>query len=85
MKRSFPDPSMLATARSTARRSDAAAADEEREQRMAELVLSAADTCFLRTLHQTEKRLNEAFDAGRQTGDLQQRVSQVYKQLYRPD
>lgn len=55
------------------------------EQQMADLDLSAADKRFLRTLHQTEKRLNDAFDEAHQSGDLQQQVSRVYKQLYRPD
>ena len=75
---------MFATLRSTAPYSRTAASPEERERQLAELDLSAGDRCFLRTLRQTEKQLNDAVDAGRQTGDLQQRVSRVYKQLYRP-
>jgi putative alpha-1,2-mannosidase len=58
---------------------------EALEQQMADLDLSAADKRFLRTLHQTEKQLNDAFDEAHQSGDLQQQVSRVYKQLYRPD
>ncbi len=52
---------------------------------MAEFGLSTADKRFLRKLHQTEKQLNVAFDEAQQAGDLQQQVSRVYKQLYRPD
>ncbi|MEO6801157.1 MAG: hypothetical protein ABI178_14560 [Rhodanobacter sp.] len=58
---------------------------ESLEQQMVELDLSAADKRFLRTLHQTERQLNEAFDEAHQAGDLQQHVSRVYQQLYRPD
>ena len=57
----------------------------ELEQQMAELDLSAADKRFLRTLHQAEKKLNDAFDEAQHPGDLQQQVSRIYKQLYPPD
>lgn len=36
-------------------------------------------------LHQSERQINDAFDEARQSGDLQQQVSRVYKQMYRPD
>ena len=82
MKRRVPDSSMLASVESTARSSGAG---DEREQELAGRNQSVANKCFLRTLHETEKRLNDAVDAGRQAGDLQQRVSRVYRRLYRPD
>ncbi|HZX69189.1 MAG TPA: hypothetical protein VFE77_00055 [Rhodanobacter sp.] len=55
------------------------------EQQMVDLDLSAADKRFLRTLHQTERQLNEVLDEAQEPGDLQQHVSRVYKQLYPPD
>lgn len=76
---------MRATTRSTDRHSSTANQAGGLEQQMTELGLSAADKRFLRTLHQTEKQLNDAFDTAQRTGDLQQQVSRVYKQLYRPD
>ena len=76
---------MLSINRSNDQRSSAADEVRDLEQQMAALDLSAADKHFLRALHQTEKRLNEAFDAAQQSGDLQQQVSRIYKQLYRPD
>lgn len=74
---------MLAMTRS--KDQDARAADEaeDLEQQMAEPDLSTADKRFLRTLHQTEKQLNDAFDEAHQADDLQQQVSRVYRQLYR--
>ena len=52
------------------------------EQQMAELGLSS-DTCrFLRKLHVAEKKLNNAFDTAHQGGDLEERVSQVYRDMY---
>ncbi|CAM5259745.1 putative protein OS=Rhodanobacter lindaniclasticus OX=75310 GN=B1991_01890 PE=4 SV=1 [Rhodanobacter lindaniclasticus] len=64
-----------------------AAADEAAalERQMDELGLSPAERLFLRTLHQTERQINDAFDEAQQSGDLQQQVSRVYKQMYRPD
>ena len=76
---------MLATTRSNDQRSSAADEGQDLEQQMSALDLSAADKHFLRALDQTEKQLNEAFDAAQQSGDLQQQVSRIYKQLYRPD
>lgn len=55
------------------------------ERQMDELGLSPAERLFLRTLHQTERQINDAFDEAQQSGDLQQQVSRVYKQMYRPD
>jgi len=49
------------------------------------LGLSPEERLFLRTLHQSERQINDAFDEARQSGDLQQQVSRVYKQMYRPD
>ena len=85
MSQRVTDKSMLSTHRSNDQRSRAADEARDLEQQMAALDLSAADRHFLRTLHQTEKQLNEAFDAAQQSGDLQQQVSRVYRQLYRPD
>ncbi len=64
---------------------DHARAAEALEQLMSSRGLSAADKRFLRTLHEAEKHLNDAFDEARQPGDLQQQVARVYRQLYRPD
>lgn len=76
---------MLAMTRSKDPRNNAPDDAEALEQQMADLGLSTDDKCFLRTLHQTEKQLNDAFDEAHQSGDLQQHVSRIYKQLYRPD
>lgn len=76
---------MLAMTRSKDPPASAADPAEELEQQMAELDLSLADKRFLRTLHRTEKQLNDAFDEAQHAGDLQQQVRRVYKQLYRPD
>ena len=65
-----------------------AVADEQiaaLERQMDDLELSPEERQFLRTLHQTEKQLNEAFDEAQQPGDRQAQVSRVYKQMYRPD
>ena len=85
MTHRIPDRPVPAIVRSTDPRSSAADEAETLEQQMAELDLSAADKSFLRTLRQTERQLNDARDVAQQTGDLQQQVSRVYKQLYRPD
>lgn len=79
-----PDPAMPATPYPAEGR---AVADEAAalERQMDELGLSPAERLFLRTLHLTERQLNDAFDEAQQSGDLQQQVSRVYKQLYRPD
>jgi hypothetical protein len=52
------------------------------EQQMAELALSSDAKRFLRSLHLAEKQLNDAFNKGRQDGELGERVSQVYHDLY---
>src|SRR6185437_2248850 len=66
MSQRVPDKSMLSINRSNDQRSSAADEVRDLEQQMAALDLSAADKHFLRALHQTEKRLNEAFYAARQ-------------------
>lgn len=53
------------------------------ERRMAELGLSNDTRRFLRDLHAAEKRLNDAFDRAHHGGELEQRVSQVYREMYR--
>jgi hypothetical protein len=53
------------------------------EQQMAELGLSNDTRRFLRDLHTAEKQLNDAFDKAHQGGELGQRVSQVYRKMYR--
>jgi len=53
------------------------------EQQMAELGLSNDTRRFLRDLHTAEKQLNDAFDEAHQGGELGQRVSQVYRKMYR--
>jgi len=74
---------MPATTRSEDRPPAAAGEAADLEQQMDDLGLSAAEKRFLRTLHQTEKQLNDAFDEAQQPGDLQQQVSRVYGQMYR--
>ncbi|OOG60308.1 hypothetical protein B0E48_00675 [Rhodanobacter sp. C03] len=49
---------------------------------MAELGLSNDTRRFLRNLHLAEKQLNDAFNKSRQGGELEERVSQVYRDLY---
>jgi hypothetical protein len=53
------------------------------EQQMAELDLSSDTRRFLRKLHVAEKKLNDAFDTAHRGGDLEDRVSQVYHDMYR--
>jgi hypothetical protein len=52
------------------------------EQQMAELGLSNDTRRFLRNLHLAEKQINDAFNKSRQGGELEERVSQVYRDLY---
>ena len=52
------------------------------EQQMADLALSNDAKRFLRSLRLAEKQLNDAFNKGRQGGELEERVSQVYHDLY---
>ena len=60
------------------------AADNETglEQQMAELGLSDETRRFLRNFHQAEKQINDAFSKSRQGGELEERVSRVYRDLY---
>jgi hypothetical protein len=53
-----------------------------RERRMRELGLSSEDRRFLRDLHVAEKQLNDAFSRARQGGELEQRIRQVYRDMY---
>lgn len=55
------------------------------ERQMHELGLSSEARRFLRDLHVAEKQLNDAFSMARQGGELEQRVSQVYHEMYRAD
>lgn len=55
------------------------------EQQMAELDLSNDTRRFLRNLHHAEKQLNDAFNKSRQGGELEERMSQVYRDLYGAD
>lgn len=59
-------------------------ADDETclEQQMADLGLSNDTRRFLRNLHLAEKQINDAFSKSRQGGELEERVSQVYRDLY---
>ena len=52
------------------------------EQQMENLALSSEAKRFLRSLHLAERQLNDAFNKGRQAGELEERVSQVYHDLY---
>jgi len=52
------------------------------EQQMTDLGLSNDIKRFLRHLHVAEKQLNDAFNKGRQCGELEERVSEVYRDLY---
>lgn len=85
MNKRTPEPPMLTAnlleTRQTATKGEVA----NLEQQMAELGLSRANKRFLRNLHLVEKQLNDAFEKAHQGGDLEQQVSQVYRELYRPD
>lgn len=59
--------------------------DAALEQQMADRGLSSETKRFLRQLHQTEKRLNDAFEKAHQGGALGQCVSEVYHDLYCSD
>lgn len=63
------------------------AADDEAtlEQQMSELGLSNDTRRFLRQVHLAEKQLNDAFNRTRQGGELEERVGQVYRDLYGVD
>jgi tellurite resistance protein len=55
------------------------------ERQMRELGLSSETRRFLRNLHAAEKQLNDAFSVAHRDGDLEQRVSQVYREMYGAD
>ena len=77
------DAVMLTETRSADQHTAPSDSDPGLEQQMAELGLPR-DTCrFLRKFHLAEKMLNEAFDTAHQGGDLEERVSQVYRDMYR--
>lgn len=57
-------------------------ADARLERQMADCGLSSDERRFLRDLHAAEKQLNDAFEQARQGGALEQRVSEVYRQMY---
>lgn len=77
-----PDTPMLIE--TTSRNQQAQTADNEAslEQKMADLGLSNDTKRFLRNLRLAEKQLNDAFNTARQGGELEERVSQVYHDLY---
>lgn len=77
------DPAMLTETSSSDQQAIPSERDPCFEQQMAELNLSSDTRCFLRKLHLAEKKLNDAFDAAHQGGDLEECVSQVYHDLYR--
>lgn len=60
-------------------------AEDELEQHMGALGLSEGNRLFLRKLHLAEKQLNDAFELAHRTGNLQSKVSQIYRELYRAD
>lgn len=60
------------------------AADDEAtlERQMSALGLSNDTRRFLRQVRLAEKQLNDAFNKSRQGGELEEQVSQVYRDLY---
>ena len=62
----------------------ALAVDDETtlEQKMTELGLSNDTRRFLRQVRLAEKQLNDAFNRTRQGGELEEQVSQIYRDLY---
>ncbi|MFC5524256.1 hypothetical protein ACFPPA_00725 [Rhodanobacter ginsengisoli] len=77
------DPAMLAQTSANDQQYPPSDKDPGLEQQMAELGLSSDTRRFLRKLHVAEKKLNDAFDTAHQGGDLEERVSQVYHDMYR--
>jgi hypothetical protein len=63
------------------------AADNEAslERQMTELGLSSDTRRFLRHVHLAEKQLNDAFNKSHRGGELEQQVSQLYRDLYGAD
>lgn len=52
------------------------------EQQMAALDLSHETRRFLRDVHRAEKLLNKAYGKAQQDSPLDQRISQIYRDLY---
>lgn len=52
------------------------------EQQMAALELSHETRRFLRDVHRAEKALNNAYGKSHQDSPLDQRISQIYRDLY---
>jgi hypothetical protein len=52
------------------------------EQQMAALQLSSDTRRFLRDVHRAEKVLNDAYGKAQQDSPLDQRISQIYHDLY---
>ena len=78
-----PEPSKPAASHPEDQQISTEDALEALEQQMAELGLSGGDKRFLRNFHRIEKQLNDALEGTCQQEDLKQRVSQVYRQMYR--
>lgn len=55
------------------------------EQQMAALDLSPETRRFLRDVHRAEKVLNNAYGKAQQDSPLDQRISQIYRDLYGSD
>jgi hypothetical protein len=83
MNRPNEDPAMLPETSPRDQQATPSDRDPCLEQQMAELNLCSDTRRFLRKLHLAEKKLNDAFDTAHQGGDLEERVSQVYHDLYR--
>jgi hypothetical protein len=85
MNTCLPEPSKPDANHAEDQQISTAGAIDMLEQQMAELGLSCGDKCFLRNFHLVEKQLNDALDETGQCADLVQRVSQVYRQMYRTE
>ncbi|WP_229792875.1 hypothetical protein [Rhodanobacter panaciterrae] len=77
-----PDMPMLIETASGNQQTPAANDETTLEQQMTELGLSSDTRRFLRHVHLAEKQLNDAFSKCRQGGELEEQVSQVYRDLY---
>ncbi|MFA6231515.1 MAG: hypothetical protein WC617_15275 [Rhodanobacter sp.] len=77
------DPAMLSETSSSNQQTTPSDPEQSFEQQMVELNLSGDTKRFLRKVHLAEKKLNNAFDTAHQEGDLEERVSQVYHDMYR--
>jgi hypothetical protein len=80
-----PDMSAITETASANLQALAAANEASLEQQMTELGLSNDTRRFLRHVHLAEKQLNDAFNKSHQGGELEQRVSQLYHDLYGTD